>query len=140
MEAELVRSRWLSDSQPGAFKGSDAYCANRNIDAVTKDFVRPQPELHADLVQVAERPVDAAELGRAASPGNSAVTDRRQQERNGSYGSRHRRRLQSKYNLGVRCVGFYGTTAHRDRAEERLASTYGHSTAAIVLLTFKTAV
>jgi Protein of unknown function (DUF1302) len=108
--AELTYNRWLSVSQnEAAFKGSDAYRANpANIDAASKDFVGLGLNFTPTWFQV----LPSVDLSLPLSisgglVGNSAVMTGGNKN-NGQYGVGLVADIQSKYNVALRYVGFYG--------------------------------
>jgi uncharacterized protein DUF1302 len=108
--AELTYNRWLSVSQnAAAFKGSDAYRANpANVDAVSKDFVGLGLNFTPTWFQV----LPSVDLSMPLSisgglVGNSAVMTGGNKN-NGQYGFGLAADIQSKYNVALRYVGFYG--------------------------------
>ncbi|RZL89667.1 MAG: DUF1302 domain-containing protein [Variovorax sp.] len=139
--AELVWNRWLSVSQnPGAFKGSEAYRANpANVDAVSKDYFGLGLNFTPTWYQVFPGVDLSMPLSWAGGlSGNSAILSGGNKKA-GSYGIGIAADVQSKYNIALRYVGFYGDYSTTPAGAMNVAnginaalSDRGH-----VLLTFK---
>lgn len=140
--AELVWNRWLSVSQnEGAFKGSDAYRANpANIDYVTKDFFGLGINFTPTWFQV----LPSVDLSMPLSwsggiSGNSAVLSGGNAGA-GNYAVGVAADIQSKYNIALRYVGYYGdySTAANGAMVVPKGTNAVLSDRGAVLLTFKT--
>ena len=108
--AELTYNRWLSVSQnAAAFKGSAAYAANpANVDAVTRNYVGLGLNFTPTWFQVFPS-VDLS-LPLSISGGLSGISAVQTggAKNNGQYGFGVVADIQSKYNVALRYVGFYG--------------------------------
>lgn len=140
--AELVWNRWLSVTQnPGAFKGSAAYAANpANVDAVSKDYFGLGLNFTPTWYQVFPSVDISLPLSWAGGlSGNSAVLTGGNKNA-GSFGIGIAADYQSKYNLALRYVGFYGDYSTTPTGAMNVPNgTYASlSDRGHVLLTFKT--
>lgn len=107
---ELSWNRWLSVTQnAGAFKGSEAYAANpANVDAVTRDFLGLGINFTPTWFQVFPSVDVSMPLSWSGGiSGNSAVLSGGNHGA-GSYSIGVAADIQSKYNIALRYVGFYG--------------------------------
>jgi hypothetical protein len=109
-QAEMVWSRWLKVTRnAAAFKGSTAYLANpANIDGVSKNYVGVGLNFTPTWFQVWPSVDVSMPLSWSGGlSGNSAVTSGGNKN-NGSYAFGVAADIQSKYNVALRYVGFYG--------------------------------
>lgn len=141
-QAELVWNHWMRVTQNEAvFKGSDAYGDNSaNIDSVSRNYYGLAINVTPTWYQV----FPSVDLSMPISwsgglSGNSAVLSGGNEEA-GSYSLGLTADIQSKYNLGLRYVGFYGDYSETatgamnvPNGTNAVLSDRGH-----VLLTFKT--
>lgn len=140
--AELVWNRWLEVTQnPAVFKGSAAYAANpANIDAMDKDYVGFAVNFTPTWFQVWPSVDLSMPMSLAGGlSGNSAVTSGGNED-NGSFSVGVAADIQSKYNIAMRYVGFYGDYSRTaagamnvPQSTNAVLSDRGH-----VLFTFKT--
>jgi hypothetical protein len=140
--AELAWNRWDEVTEnPGAFKGSKAYRSNpANVDAVSKDYWG----LNLNFTPVWYQVAPGVDLSMpvawsAGLAGNSAVLSGGNEDA-GSYSVGVAADIQTRHNLALRYVGFYGDYSQSangamnvPNGTNAVLSDRGH-----VLLTYKT--